>query len=415
MENKSVNFGYLNEYPILEKLKVHDYMRGCNAISGLDISDYYDTEFIPPLIELRLPRIKDLVLPRGLKTFLFRRLSFGNNRIIEKLAYAHLLVGSFAKQINENLVRDGLVFCNFDHLENEDIEDLTDLVNYFNQVLEFRGYNSRVINGELLIINVEENMEDQDINDIVNTHHKSLITIKIVNTIKHKEEDLYRASSELLLLLPRYNEIMNKWKLCKERLECVNLLSFKETFELNYDILYVFAFFNSSRYEEDTWEYYANFSPEAMMHLVRSIDVDAKQQVNLLINDLADCEFLLEEYDAYRLNVGKSVLLESIEGIESIIDSYFTPELKPFKCKVITEEDLTYLSYHLVKTHATLRPPIELQKDTVVVLENQSEEEVELEEIDEVEIKPVKKNLFKKYLPFITIILILVAVITSIM
>lgn len=414
MENKSVNFGYLNDYPILEKLKVHDYLRGCNAIEGLDISDYYETEFLPSLIELHLPRIKDLMLPRGLKTFMFRRLSFGNNRIIEKLAYAHLLVGSFAKQINENLVRDGLVFCNFDHLENDDIEDLTDLVNYFNQVLEFRGYNSRVINGELLLINVEGNMEDQDINDIANSHHKSLITVKIVNTINHKEEDLYRASSELLMLLPRYQDITDKWKSCKERLECVKLLTFKETFELNYDILYVYAFFNSSKYEEDTWEYYSRFSPEAMMHLVRSIDVDAKQQVDLLITDLADCEFLLEEQDHYKLNIGKNVLLESIENIENIIDAYFTPELKPFKCKVITEEDLTYLSYHLVKTHASLRPAIKLQKDTTTVPDIK-DEETEEEVFVEVETKVRKKNIFKKYLPFITIILIIVAIITSIM
>ncbi len=201
MKNKSLNFGYIGEYDMINKLKVNDYLRGCNAINGEDVSDYYDHESLPPYLIQALPSTENLQLPTGLKSFMYRRLALDCNPEFEKFVYSHLLINSFCSQIHDNIVRDGLVFCNFDKLENEDIEDLTDLVDYFNQVLEFRGYRTDVINGELLVVNISKDAELASVNEIVSSFHKTQITVYIKDLLVYKEEDLYRASSELLRLL----------------------------------------------------------------------------------------------------------------------------------------------------------------------------------------------------------------------
>ena len=419
MGNTSVNFGYVNEYNMLKKLKINDYLRGCNPIEGEDISDYYDSEVIPPYLAYKLPSMKNLDLPRGLKSFTYRKLVHDSNVDMEKFAYIHLLVSSFCDQIFENLSRDGLVFCNFDALENNDIEDLTDAVCYFSEVLEFRGYATRVINGELLIINTYEDMEDKAINEITSTFHKSSITVQLKDYLVYKEEDVYRATSELLRLLPNYADIENIWNDCKSRLNLRHEFSFNELFYLAYDMLYVYAFlYPLDKTLHDHYKY-REYSVTNMGRLVKRINPDARAKAQQFIEDIADTAFLLDGADKQQINLGKEVIMDSMLSIEELIDRCFTPELKIFKSLEVTDEDFEFLCYSLIKSHTELRAPIVIEEAVELEDSVEIQDDVEDEDLENVVVREqvgkskVKKSGFKKYLPVLAIIVIMLAVIAT--
>lgn len=424
MGNKSVNFGYINDGDVLDKLKVNDYLRGCNPIEGEDISNFCDEETLPSYMLKYLPKMDSLDLPKALKSFTYRKLAVGSNEKLEKFAYIHLIVSSFCEQIFENLSRDGLVFCNFESLDNKDIEDLTDTVNYFSDVLEFRGYTTRVINGELLVINVPEYTDERSINEITNMFHKNSVTVQLHDNLDYKEEEVYKACSELLRLLPNYYDIEELWRDCKSKLDIREMLDFNELFHLAYHMLYVYAFFNQTPDTNYDWYFLKDYSVSNMASVVHKIAVEPRQRIKQFIEDIADTAFLLDSTDINQLEVGKEVIMDCMENVEVLVDGCFTPELKVFKSLDISTDDFDYLCYYLVKSHTELREPITL--DEISEIEEYDDTldlpmQDEVEEIDEVSmerevlVNKNKRNLFRRYLPALTGVIVVLAIALSLL
>ncbi len=211
------------------------------------------------------------------------------------------------------------------------------------------------------------------------------------------------------------------WKDCKGKIKILDNLEFNSRFDLAYNALLIYAFLNPLNKQFNDWYEYEEYNPMNMGNVVKSIHPNKKSKVEGLIEDLVSTEFLLNETDEYGLGLGCDILGESILKMEEIIDNAFTPELKIFKSLNISEYDMEYLCYYLVKTHAPLREAITLDglhkvNNTEVAYTEEEElldnTEVEREYSVTREVVGSREG-FKKYLPYIAILLVILSIIAG--
>lgn len=398
MENKANKFGYIAEGEIKEKLKFPESLRGCNKNALGDLAELYKLDFIPDDILNMLPTLDLDNLPTGINSFTYQRLTLGNNDAIEKYVYACLLVADLGKQIEDCLLKHDACIVKFDNYVNEDYEALgnyTPLIRAFKDVLVFRGFYVVEEDNGLVVINCDSRVTRDQTNRILESLEGKEIIVDVTNRFTtEKEELIYRGVGELLATTVRYSNLTGIWMNCKERIENLYGVEFKDAYRIAYNAYYVYACLNS--YADLDGEKFKIPTEENVRLLTEAIEVDEIEKLMQLGVDLEDCYYVNDldpELYEYEHSIGVEVLTESLLELEKLMDEYFSPDMLPVRCTRLFKRDLQLFSYELLKTKRGLPEPLAIPKVkfTETVIEELDMDEFELEE-DEIEVEEEVKG-----------------------
>lgn len=319
MKNKTNKFGYLNDVNIIEYLRVNPKLRGCNAINNHALTTY-------PEIEQEL----------NINSYTYNKILSKNDDYFINMLYNHILVMDIILQIEDSIFNNGGVFCNFEKYECPRA-DKNDVIESLVAIFKYRGYDVKVDNNMVCILNIPVGTEFEDM--------RIFGTINVKYTIQDMEEMLYRAGAELLKHIPECNEITNEWKFRKSTLSGLNP-EYNDLVSASYFALKLYGYIEGVLSECEN-----ELTGEDLMRIQESDN----QEMNDLLDALITCA-QVEDVTDYT-----DELIEKYRFLEESLDQYFTSDMDIAVCRDFKTSYVSLAMGYFFRTDEPAAEPLTLE------------------------------------------------------